>query len=309
MTTRFFSSTILAASLLMTGCDFEDFDMGATEKEDFHYSYALKSGGRLELDTFNGSVEITGWDKETIEINGTKKARSKDLLDQLKVDVTNTPDMVRIQARRPSDRRGNMGVSFIISAPRKLVLERIASTNGGIRLHSVEGTGRLKTSNGGIKTVGCKGDFEISTTNGTIDLGDLVGSATARTSNGAIRGDGLRGFFDGHTTNGSIDVRLAEASGKPVRAETTNGRIALTVESQKDADVRASTTNGGITLRLPANAKAQVKAHTSNASITSDFDVTTSGSLSKHHLEGTIGSGGPLLDLSTTNGSIKIARL
>ena len=28
----------------------------------------------------------------------------------------------------------------------------------------------------------------------------------------------------------------------------------------------------------------------------------------KHHLEGTLGSGGPLIDLSTSNGSIRIVR-
>jgi hypothetical protein len=30
--------------------------------------------------------------------------------------------------------------------------------------------------------------------------------------------------------------------------------------------------------------------------------------LSKHRLEGTIGSGGPMLDLGTSNGSIKLVR-
>jgi hypothetical protein len=49
-------------------------------------------------------------------------------------------------------------------------------------------------------------------------------------------------------------------------------------------------------------------ARTSNASISSDFDVSSRGFGDKHHLEGTIGSGGPVLDLSTSNGSIKVVR-
>jgi hypothetical protein len=36
--------------------------------------------------------------------------------------------------------------------------------------------------------------------------------------------------------------------------------------------------------------------------------MRTRGEFSKHHLEGTLGTGGPLIDLSTSNGSIRILR-
>jgi hypothetical protein len=32
------------------------------------------------------------------------------------------------------------------------------------------------------------------------------------------------------------------------------------------------------------------------------------GEINKHHLDATLGSGGPLIDLSTSNGSIRIVR-
>ena len=32
------------------------------------------------------------------------------------------------------------------------------------------------------------------------------------------------------------------------------------------------------------------------------------GVISKHHIDGTIGNGGPMFDLSTSNGSIKILK-
>ena len=75
-------------------------------------------------------------------------------------------------------------------------------------------------------------------------------------------------------------------------------------------EVRAGTSNSSITVRMPATTDAQLDAHTSNGSITSDFDVNIhSGEVSKRHLEGSIGKGGPLLDLHTSNGSIKLLRL
>jgi DUF4097 and DUF4098 domain-containing protein YvlB len=73
-------------------------------------------------------------------------------------------------------------------------------------------------------------------------------------------------------------------------------------------EVKATTSNSSITVRMPAGAGATLDAHTSNSSITCDFDVSTH-EFSKHRLAGTIGKGGPVLDLGTSNGSIKILRL
>src|SRR5262249_40025146 len=117
----------LTAPLLLTlcACDFDDFDTGNRENEDFHYSYNLKTGGRLELENFNGSVEISGWDQDKVEINGTKYANSRERLQQIKVEITDSPDAIRIRTTRPEDRRGNMGVKYIITVPRKTILERI----------------------------------------------------------------------------------------------------------------------------------------------------------------------------------------
>jgi DUF4097 and DUF4098 domain-containing protein YvlB len=94
-----------------------------------------------------------------------------------------------------------------------------------------------------------------------------------------------------------------------MRFQTSNGSINVSVDALRSSDIRASTTNGAITVRLPANAGARVQARTSNSSISTDFDVTMRGTQDKHRLEGTIGPGGPLLDLSTTNGSIKISKM
>jgi hypothetical protein len=81
------------------------------------------------------------------------------------------------------------------------------------------------------------------------------------------------------------------------------------MDTLRNNDIHATTSNSSITLRLPADLQAQVKAHTSNSSITTDFDVAASGTISKHDLEGRIGGGGPVIDVSTSNGSIKILKM
>jgi hypothetical protein len=52
-----------------------------------------------------------------------------------------------------------------------------------------------------------------------------------------------------------------------------------------------------------------VVARTTNSSISSDFEVKMQGEFSKNRLEGVIGNGGSLIDLSTSNGSIRLLKL
>ncbi len=296
--------------LFLAACDFEDFD-GQRYKEDFHHSYDLKPGGRLEMENFNGSIELTGWDRDTVDISGTKYASRKEYLDAMKIEIAAMPDSVRIRSVRPtaSGWRSNMGVKYVISVPRRTMLDRIVSSNGSIRVEQIESKVRLKTSNGSVRAARCQGDIEVITSNGSVELADFKGGATVHTSNGSIKADGLRGFFDATTSNGSVDARVIEATaGRPVKVESSNGRVSLAFETPQIPDISASTSNSSITLKLPEGVNARLKASTSNSSITTDFEVAASGTISKSRLEGSIGSGGPVVDLRSSNGSIRIAK-
>ena len=302
----------LAGGLLgFVGCDIDDLEIGGSERfsQDFHYSYPMQPGGRLSVDNFNGSVEITGWDQDTVDISGSKYARTTELRDALKIEIEHTADSVRIRTARPSDRRGNMGAKYIIKVPRRTQLERIASTNGAIHTADIEGPARLKTSNGSVRTENLHGSLDAQTTNGGIDIQNVEGGAVLHTTNGHVHADDVRGSFEAETTNGGIRVHLAKPeSGRPVKLETSNGTIELTMDAMNQNEVRASTTNGGITIRLPERVAANLIADASNSSISTEFEVQTQGSISKHHLEGKIGAGGPTIDLSTSNGSIRVLK-
>src|ERR1041385_9005677 len=89
-------------------------------REDFHYSYPQTSGGRLVLENFNGSVEITGWDQNTVDVSGTKYAESRELLAAIRIEVTNSGNGVHVRTVRPEhERRGNMGAKYVIRVPRR----------------------------------------------------------------------------------------------------------------------------------------------------------------------------------------------
>jgi DUF4097 and DUF4098 domain-containing protein YvlB len=295
--------------LVLAGC--EDFDIGGFTqryKEDFHFSYPLAEGGRIELENFNGSVEISGWDQNTVDIDGTKYASTENRLREMKIDVRPSAGSVMIRTVPPIDRHGNAGARYIVRVPRHAELANIVTSNGPIRVTDMDGAAHLRTSNGGVRLSDIHGLVDARTSNGGVELDNVVGDATLHTTNGSIHADVKKGRFEATTSNGSITARLMEPDQSPVRLESSNGHIDLTMDAPRE--VHASTSNSSITVHMPPAVGATVHAHTTNASISSDFDVSVHGGrLSRHQMDGTIGAGGPLLDLSTSNGAIRLTRL
>ncbi len=279
-------------------------------KQDFAYNYTLKSGGRLSLENSNGSVEVTGWDQDKVDIVGTKYASTESAMNNIRIDVVRTDDSIRIRTVTPSGYRGGMGAKYIIRVPRKTEIERIVSSNGRIQIEDIASAARLKTSNGSVRVARTNGNLEVETSNGGVELTTHNGAAVVRTSNGGIRADQVRGYFEATTSNASINATLSDPEpGRPVKLESSNGSITIAVENLKNNDIRASTSNSSITLRVPQSLNAQLKARTSNSAIQTDFDVNVRGTISKNAIDGTIGSGGPIIDLSTSNGTIRVQRL
>jgi hypothetical protein len=297
----------VAGLLVLSGCDFEDFGGFERYQEDFHYSHPLKAGGRLSVEGFNGSIEVSPWDQDTVDITGTKYARSPEDTATIRIDIDHTPDAVSVRAVRPSMRHGNYGVRYAIKVPRKVVLDRLATSNGSIRVADTSGPARLKTSNGHIDVQRLLGALSAETSNSSIEALDIDGSVDLHTSNGHIRVEGLRGSLDATTSNSSIRARIEQA-GESVRAQSSNGNIDLSLPSNANCPVRAHTSNSSITVHMPGEVNARLTADTSNSSITSDFELRMRGEFNKHHLEGTIGNGGSLIELSTSNGGIHILR-
>ncbi len=311
MRTKVFVSVLAAGLLGLTGCYIDEFGGFGRFPKDFHYSYPLKATGRLNVEGFNGTIDLSGWDQETVDISGTKFGPTAQAADSLKIEIDNSPDSVSVRAVRPSELRGGWGARFTVKMPRRAVLEMITTSNGQIRVTDGSGPARLRTSNGSIHVQAFQGRLDATTSNGAVELTDVTGETMVRTSNGHIHVDNLKGSLQANTSNGAITANLAAAGDRPLRLETSNGAVDLTLSPKFDNDVRVGSSNGHITLHLPAEVNARVQARTNNASVTSDFEVRAQSEFhrNKNRLDGVIGNGGPLLDLSTSNASIRLMKM
>jgi DUF4097 and DUF4098 domain-containing protein YvlB len=132
-----------------------------------------------------------------------------------------------------------------------------------------------------------------------LDLRANNGGITIRNVSGNIR-------FD--TNNGG--VTLADLAGT-VRGETHNGGLNVSLSGNRwDGDgIDVETTNGGVTLEIPSGYNAELETRTENGGFRIDFPITVQGELSMNRgIRTTLGAGGPLVRVRTTNGGLRVNR-
>lgn len=129
-----------------------------------------------------------------------------------------------------------------------------------------------------------------------------------RANNGGITIVGVQGNMRFDTTNGG--VKLQDLGGR-VNGETHNGGLSVTLGGDRwDGEgLDVETSNGGVTLNLPENYNAELETRTVNGGLRIDFPITVQGELTgRRGLTTTLGSGGPLVRVRTTNGGVKVGR-
>jgi DUF4097 and DUF4098 domain-containing protein YvlB len=185
--------------------------------EEFHQTYPLAAGGRVELDNINGAVHITGWDRNEVKVDAVKYAGTKERLDEARIEVEAGSDSVSIRTKYPNhDHIFNggwndpAGVEYTLTVPRGARLDEIKLINGPLDIHGV--------------------------------------SAEVRASciNGRMLAEGLQGRVKLETINGRMEAHFDRLANSPIELSSVNGSLELILPSDAKAELEASTVSGGI---------------------------------------------------------------
>lgn len=190
----------------------------------------------------------------------------------------------------------------------------LETAGGEIIVQRVGGAARLSTAGGNIQVIRAGRNVFAHTAAGSIEVGDSGGIVTAETGSGGIQVGRARGI---RCESGSGVIRLQEVAGS-VRASTVSGSVFVTFAPGAQLEQSYLATNkGDITVYMPSNLAVTVKAMNESAGwvgrMISEFDeirphpapVWSKGPLLA---EGSLNGGGPLLMLTTTNGTISLKR-
>jgi DUF4097 and DUF4098 domain-containing protein YvlB len=131
----------------------------------------------------------------------------------------------------------------------------------------------------------------------------------AQSVNGGIRAEEMGREVNASSVNGGVDVSTASWA----RAKSVNGSVHVRMgRADWPGTLKIETVNGSIELTLPENFSADVKFRSVNGRLNSEFPMTMGGnsgwSFGPKSVEGKIGVGGRLLDVSTVNGSLDIRK-
>ena len=82
------------------------FAAGASSTKTVDRTVPLAATGSVTLDTHNGSIDVRTWDRAEVEIHARIEAESLSTadtrrFDETTVDITSSPDSVRIVSRYP----------------------------------------------------------------------------------------------------------------------------------------------------------------------------------------------------------------
>jgi DUF4097 and DUF4098 domain-containing protein YvlB len=133
-----------------------------------------------------------------------------------------------------------------------------------------------------------KSNLDLEATNGGIAVSDVEGEIVLDTTNGGLSIANLSGDVRGRTTNGGLHVQL-------------------TGNAWKGEGLDVVSTNGGVDLEIPEGYSAELETGTVNGGIEVDFPVTVQGRIGKS-FKATLGEGGAMIRVKTTNGGVRSYR-
>ena len=187
--------------------------------EEFHKTYQLSAQGRIDVDNLNGAVHIGTWDRNEVQVDAIKTARSKERLDEARIEIESDANHLSIHTEYPGHDRtfwsnGNhdnpANVEYTLTVPRQARLDKIKLVNGAL------------------------------------DLRDLAGEVRASCVNGRIEARNLQGPADLKTINGKLVAEVAQMPASTMDFSSVNGSVHVTLPSDARANIEASTVSGGI---------------------------------------------------------------
>jgi len=225
----------------------------------------------LRAQTSNSGIYVMGWDHNEYSVTTCKAVTADDPnVSQTFRDITTTFSNGQISVDGPNG-GGNRWMATLI-----MMVPRISSLN-------------LKTGNGPLQVRDLAGVIQLNAANGPISLNNVGGSVQATTANGPIS-----------VTNSSGDHRLS----------ATNGPIHVTLSGNRwdGPGLEASTHNGPLSIAIPDSFSSAIRIEGSDRSPMSCSSALCGQAVRSLASPGviSIGSGEPVVRLSTVNGPVSI---
>lgn len=301
------AGAVLLASTLLAGCEVNLNTEGLSARET--KTFKVAGLAEIDLDTFDGAIEIHSWDRAEVEVEIEKRAMEQSLIDQIKVEATQQGDKIVLKVTGPRTDFGGITIGMHISPTARLrvVVPRASnliarSGDGSIRAEALDGKIVLNTADGSVTATRLSGDIQVRSGDGSIRLDKVSGKLDLETDDGSIGFDGNPSVLHLKTGDGSVRARID-------------------VDTVMTDNWDLTTGDGSITLTLPSAFNAELDAETSDGSVRTSHPLLEDDRGERRRgedgderrerrriLRTRMGDGGKALRVRTGDGTIRIER-
>lgn len=228
-------------------------------RDEFHKTYPASANVNVSLSNINGSVQITAWEKNEVQLDAVKTANTKEKLDEAEIRVDAAESSIHIETHYPEHRTNNdpANVEYQLHVPRTARLDKIDLVNGKLDIDGVKGEVRGDSVNGSVTGRGLTGDVELSTVNGSVssELMDMGNARHVKLS----------------SVNGHVELAMPKDANAHLSANTVSGSISsdfgLPIHKGWVGSDLDTTLGSGATRVELSNVNGSIKIHGGNAGI------------------------------------------
>lgn len=287
-------TVMIAAILLATPAMAEEVDKTLDAAAD----------GHVDVSNISGSVTISGWSRNQVEVTGTLGRNVKELL------FERDKDKITIKVKVPRNSGRGIDSDLHISVPENSSID-VGAVSADIDVTDVLGEQSLHTVSGDVDTESAGADVEAESVSGDVEVsGDKSDSETeASTVSGDVTLFRVAGKVSAESVTG--DVIIDEGSFSRAELGTVNGKLMFQSELRNEGKFSAETVNGEVDVEFVGDLSAKIDVDTINGRIRNCFGPEPER-VSKYgpgwELGFTEGSGSARVDISTVNGGVNLCR-
>jgi len=198
--------------------------------------------GTVEISNTAGTVTVTGWDRNEVEVTGELGKGTE------RLDFTKADKITRIKVVLPN-RSDVEDTDLIVKVPATSLVS-VNTVSADIGVQGVRGTQRLQSVSGELRTESSGEDIECRTVSGDVNIAGSgrKGLVSITTVSGDATATRLAGEVNGSTVSGNLTLGVGETSRSRLRS--TSGDLTLQGSLAADARLDIESISGDVRLDL-----------------------------------------------------------
>jgi DUF4097 and DUF4098 domain-containing protein YvlB len=265
---------------------------------------AADASGTVEVSNVSGSVTVTGWDRNEVEVTGELGDGTE------RLDFVSGDKVTRIKVILPEHTYNVDDTELVVRVPAASRLS-VNSVSADIGVSGVLGAQRLQAVSGDVHTVAGTEDVECKSVSGdvVVDGAGKKGLLTITTVSGDASALRVAGEVNANTVSGNLILGLGETARSRLRS--TSGDITIAARIAADGKVDIDTISGDVRMNLLAPVDAEFDVASFSGEIKNCFGPKPA-SASEYgpgkELRFSEGQGTARIRIKTLNGDVSICR-